>query len=398
LVRCEKCYEETGQEIWFNRVAGMHLKSHGMELSEYEEKYPGCPSYSEEFSNSLSEAMTGMVYSEERNRKISEALTDRVFTEEHCRNLSESHKGMVFSEESKENIRRGQLEFWASEEGQAVIAQREEDRLGDEEWGRHISEGLTGLIHSDEWRQHMSEARTDPENFERWNSNISKSLMGHSTSEETVEKIKAGLEVYWSDPEVREEHSRKCREYWDSEVGQLTRARISENRETDTEWADSISRAKIGSKLSDEHKESISKGGKAYWATEEGKAGRSSSFKDGGRYTFNEEEELLYLTLVDCFPGEYSFVGDGKEYIGSKCPDFININGKSKVIEYFGSHWHTQYHEYSRSECLREYGYETLVIWDWQLDKASESFEEFCKLMQRISDFTYSKATIVRSI
>lgn len=89
----------------------------------------------------------------------------------------------------------------------------------------------------------------------------------------------------------------------------------------------------------------------------------------------NKTEERLDELLQKLFPGDHKFVGDGEVIIGSKCPDFINVNGQKKIIEMFGDYWHGEEftgrtkieEENQRIECFAQYGYKTLIIWECEL-------------------------------
>ena len=64
---------------------------------------------------------------------------------------------------------------------------------------------------------------------------------------------------------------------------------------------------------------------------------------------------------------EYKFVGDGKFFIETKNPDFININGQKKVVEVYGDYWHEPEEEQERIKLFAQYGFQTLVIWEHEL-------------------------------
>jgi len=91
----------------------------------------------------------------------------------------------------------------------------------------------------------------------------------------------------------------------------------------------------------------------------------------------NKPETTLINLLNEVLPGKYKFVGDGSFY-PKGCglnPDFMNIKGKKKLIEHFGDWWHGEkiqkkskkYHERERIKHFRNFGYETLVIWEYEL-------------------------------
>jgi len=90
----------------------------------------------------------------------------------------------------------------------------------------------------------------------------------------------------------------------------------------------------------------------------------------------NKPETILLELLQNLFPDEYKYVGDGSILIGFKNPDFVNINGQKKVIELFGDYWHSEgvtgvseeQHVQERKDTFRKYGYQTLVIWEHELE------------------------------
>jgi hypothetical protein len=94
----------------------------------------------------------------------------------------------------------------------------------------------------------------------------------------------------------------------------------------------------------------------------------------------NQQEKKLENILNELYPNEYKFVGDGEVIISGKCPDFININGKKKIIELFGDYWHEGENPQDRMDIFKPYGYETLVIWERELKDAE-------KIRDRISEF-----------
>ena len=89
----------------------------------------------------------------------------------------------------------------------------------------------------------------------------------------------------------------------------------------------------------------------------------------------NKTELAIQALLDSIAPNEYKYVGDFTVVIDGKSPDFININGQKKIIEYFGDHWHSiekkkrnkQEEENHRINAFAEFGYKTLVIWGHEL-------------------------------
>lgn len=77
------------------------------------------------------------------------------------------------------------------------------------------------------------------------------------------------------------------------------------------------------------------------------------------------EQHLIDLMETNNLP--YKYVGDGQFILGGKCPDFINVNGKKQVIELFGSYWHDIFDIAEKNDHYRQYGFDTLVIWQDEL-------------------------------
>ena len=86
----------------------------------------------------------------------------------------------------------------------------------------------------------------------------------------------------------------------------------------------------------------------------------------------NKLEIQFENILRKIFCDVYKYVGDGEFIIAGKCPDFININGKKKIIELYGSYWHRDDDPQDRINLFRQYGYDTLIVWDYELKKGRE--------------------------
>lgn len=78
-------------------------------------------------------------------------------------------------------------------------------------------------------------------------------------------------------------------------------------------------------------------------------------------------------------PLGFSYVGDGRRVIGRYCPDYISHDDK-RVIELFGSYWHTLEDERKKVENYSKYGIACLIIWEREL-------KETDKLLQKVQSF-----------
>lgn len=103
----------------------------------------------------------------------------------------------------------------------------------------------------------------------------------------------------------------------------------------------------------------------------------------------NKPETVIMDMLESICPGEFKFVGDGQVIIAGKNPDFININGHKQIIELFGDYWHGKMArcyeetEKGRIKLFKQYGFDTLVIWERELRVPN-------KVADKIAKFTSS--------
>lgn len=144
-----------------------------------------------------------------------------------------------------------------------------------------------------------------------------------------------------------------------SHLGQCNRAGYKHKPES----IEKMRLRKIGKKASQETKDKMRNTNKAKWESSEYAKKMIKSWK----MTPNKKERELSKILESMYPGEWKFVGDGQIIIAGKCPDFINVNGKKKIIELFGDYWHKGENPKGRADIFRPFGYDTLVIWEHEL-------------------------------
>lgn len=97
------------------------------------------------------------------------------------------------------------------------------------------------------------------------------------------------------------------------------------------------------------------------------------------QYPNKPEKTLIKLIQDNNLP--FRYVGSGEVWLGNKNPDFINVNGKKQVIEYFGVYWHPLFDGAERTEHYKQYGFSALIIWENEL-------EDEPKLLDKIKTFT----------
>lgn len=81
----------------------------------------------------------------------------------------------------------------------------------------------------------------------------------------------------------------------------------------------------------------------------------------------NKPEMQLMAILDKYFPKQWRYAGNGEMTLGRKIPDFVNIDGKKQLIEVFGEYWHRGENPEVRIQEFRQFGFETLVLWESEL-------------------------------
>jgi len=86
-----------------------------------------------------------------------------------------------------------------------------------------------------------------------------------------------------------------------------------------------------------------------------------------GNKGMTEPERLLKYYLETKLPSEWAYNGQYQlsVVIGGKVPDFVNIRGIKAVIEVMGYYWHPEEHEKARINHYKTFGYECIVIWEY---------------------------------
>ena len=58
----------------------------------------------------------------------------------------------------------------------------------------------------------------------------------------------------------------------------------------------------------------------------------------------NKPETIILNILNELYPNEWKYTGDFSFIINGKSPDFTNVNGQKKLVEFFGLWWHGEKH------------------------------------------------------
>jgi G:T-mismatch repair DNA endonuclease (very short patch repair protein) len=115
---------------------------------------------------------------------------------------------------------------------------------------------------------------------------------------------------------------------------------------------------------------------KAKWADPIYKANTIRNNRRAQGHKQTKPEKMLEAILNEILPNEYKYVGStGEVIIAGVLPDFINVNGKKKIIECFGNWWHGEKRtgktkeeaETERIEGFKKYGFGCLILWESEI-------------------------------
>ena len=98
----------------------------------------------------------------------------------------------------------------------------------------------------------------------------------------------------------------------------------------------------------------------------------------------NKSEQKLQKIIEEVCP-DYKYNGDYKlgVSIGYYIPDFVNVNGKKKVIDLFGDRWHKPEEVEVRKGKMATLGWQCLVVWEHEL-------KDIDAVKQKIQTFHYN--------
>ena len=335
-VRCEIC----GME--FKMIAGAHLKTHGITSDEYREQFPDALLVSGDLMKKYSEVHSGKPspmkgkYHTEETKQLMRDSSPHLSGKDHpmygvhrygedAPNYGKDAWNKGETKETNDSIKKGaeklsitKKEFFITEEGQKWLDENKRGKPLSEE-SKQKMRGTRPNITGEKHPFYGVKGENHPLfGVEPWNKGETK---------ETNEIVK----------KAGEKHSKSLTVFYATEKGQ--------------KWLDDNLRGEnspnYGRQLTEEHLRNILK---AVCANP------------------NKKEQYLYWILQLIFPKEYKYVGDGSVIIGGHCPDFININGQKKLIEFYGDYWHKGDDEGNRIFGFKLFGFDTLVIWEHELN------------------------------
>lgn len=204
---------------------------------------------------------------------------------------------------------------------------------------------------------------------------LSEALRGRKVTEESRRKMRLAAKKRWERPEEREKASRAH-----------SGVRLSE------EHKQKISKSLIGNKRrkgiphTEEVRKKISESSKRNWKNPVYARKVVSALQ-----AQPNNSEMVLINIIDENRFPFRYVGDGKIVIDGKVPDFISTDRTKRVIEFFGRPWHDPNHsdkikvkpnrtEEAKHKFYESHGYDCLIIWDDELKD-----EE--KIVDRINTF-----------
>jgi len=136
-----------------------------------------------------------------------------------------------------------------------------------------------------------------------------------------LEKLSKSLKIAFSDPEFKEwqkQHLEKIHN--DPEIKQRQGETLKETYKNKSKLRKQLSEFMIANWQDPEFIKKVCK----------------------GRAIRPNKPEIIILDLLnELYPNEWKYTGDFSFMINGKNPDFTNVNGQKKVIEFFGEYFHT---------------------------------------------------------
>ena len=289
----------------FEQITWGHLKTHGITFDEYREKFPDALLVSEDYHKKSSNSHKIMWEDPEYRNKNHTNYGKEGW------NKGETKETNEIVKESTEKMIKSKKEFYQTEEGRKLA----------EECGNRVRGKKP-------WNYGMTKETND--SIKKYGENSSKTKREFNVTEEGQR---------WQDEHNRGENAPMHGKF---------SSRKGLTKETDESGSiKRVTEKLTGRQLTEEHLKNILK---AVCANP------------------NKKEQYLQWLLYELFPKEYKFVGDGSVIIGGHCPDFININGQKKLIEFYGDYWHKGDDEGNRIFQFKLFGFDTLVIWEHELN------------------------------
>ena len=176
--------------------------------------------------------------------------------------------------------------------------------------------------------------------------------------------------------EAREKQRESLKKFYETPDGIVFKEKLSKVNEG-TSWHKGFRH-----EFSDEVKNKMGVIQKAKWQDPIERDKRVTAIMKAGKQVPNFKESLLLSYLNEVIPNGWEFVGNGKLKINGKVPDFVCTVKPNLLCEHYGNGYHTQDQVEPRIAYFKQFGYDTLIVWQKELkykEKVIERIKEFCK-------------------
>lgn len=299
-----------------------------------------------------------------------------MITDETRKKLSDIARQRWASPEFKETVRKKIKKSFANEEVKKKLSDISKKRWSSQEYRDKQTKSLKKRWSNQERRKDQGKVFKKlwiiPAFRQKMIKTISRTHTGRKHSISTKRKIaakkKEQMDFLWHDPSNIEWQKRQRYLLRNAPKGKRGHKQTEETRKKISEFGK-------GKLHTIEHNKKVSEGLTRYYLNP---ANKQNLFKRLSIKPNLPERKIIDL-LKTILPNEYKYVGDGQFILGGLCPDFVNCNGQKKIIEVFGRVFHDPLvsfrkrvpiyqTEAGRYAVFAQFGYETLTIWDDELN------------------------------
>lgn len=343
-IKCELCGKALGQ------IAPNHLrfKHNGMTVAEYQKMFPEAPIKSPEVIRKQKQSARKILDDPEYRQGMRERAKKLWEDPKYCLRQSKASKKMWENPE----YRARQVEIHAQPEFQQSLSDTTTTLWNDPEYRNRALSGIR-------------RAHADP-NYRRLRSILTKEQF--SSPEARAKASKQAIKR-WEDPEYRrkQSESRKGMTPWNKGIpcSQACRQKIGAKQKEYLK-THKHPRGMLGKHHTEEVRQQISKASKARWEDNEWAEQMLRKMRQGLHKGPTQPELALAVLLKENGYGGYEYTGDRSLWLDRRNPDFVWHEGH-KIIEMFGVYWHDESEIEPRTKHFAEHGYQTLIIWDYEL-------------------------------
>jgi len=332
FIKCQLCNKE------FSIISAAHLrcKHNGMTIAEYRKLFPDAPLTSRASARKEKVRITYVVICPNCNKKKtfekrSPNATERKYCNQSCATSYLNRK------------------TWADPE---VRAKR--------------TRGITKQHNTEEYRKNIGATWT-PERRKAAGNRARGNLENTIHKPGSIEKMRKTKR----DEEHRELARQQAFERWSGPEFKAWLMEIRQEVIKRPEYHEAQKKGALaGWKDNPERRKAQSERAKALWADPEWAGQQLQKMRTGWRAR-PTNPELILLTLLDENNYAYVYIGDGSLWVGGKNPDFVWPEQR-KLIEMNGSYWHSEDEVEPRIAHFANYDFETLVVWDYELENTEQ--------------------------